>query len=36
MEIKEKIDLIGKKADIIYKKMIILLAVVGGSGGKGL
>jgi len=29
----DKIDLISKKADIIYKKMIILLAAVGGSGG---
>ncbi len=28
----DKIDLVSKKADIIYKKMIILLAAVGGSG----
>ncbi len=28
----DTIDLMSKKADIIYKKMIILLAVVGGSG----
>ena len=29
----DKIDLISKKADVIYKKMIFLLAAVGGSGG---
>ncbi len=28
----DKIDLIAKKSDIIYKKMIILLAASGGSG----
>jgi len=28
----DKIDLISKMADIIYKKMIILLVDVGGSG----
>jgi len=32
MDLKDKVDILGKKADIIYKKMIILLAAVGGSG----
>ena len=32
MQEYDKIDLISKKADIIYKKMIVLLAAVGGSG----
>ena len=29
---QEKIDFFNKKADIIYKKMIILLTSAGGSG----
>jgi len=32
MKIKERVDISSKLADIIYKKMVILLAVVGGSG----
>ncbi len=32
MDTKDKIDLLSKMAEIIYKKMIILLAAVGGSG----
>ena len=32
METKEKIDLLGKKADVVYKKVIVLLAASGGSG----
>ena len=36
MNLKDKIDLIGKKADIIYKKLIVLLATVGGSGSYAL
>ena len=29
---KDRIDFISKKADIVYKKLIVLLATVGGSG----
>jgi len=32
METKEKIDLLSKKADVVYKKVIVLLAASGGSG----
>ena len=32
METKERIDLLSKKADVIYKKLIVLLAASGGSG----
>lgn len=32
MEIKDKIDLLSKKADVVYKKVIVLLAASGGSG----
>jgi len=32
MKIKDRVDLISKMADITYKKMVILLATVGGSG----
>jgi preprotein translocase subunit SecG len=32
MEQKDLIDLLSKKADIIYKKIIILIAASGGSG----
>ena len=32
MKVKEKVELSSKIADIVYKKMVILLAVVGGSG----
>ena len=32
MKKKDKVDIIGKKADVIYKKVVILLASAGGSG----
>jgi len=32
MSKKFKSDIIAKKADIIYKKLVVLLATVGGSG----
>jgi hypothetical protein len=32
MKIKDRVELISKMADITYKKMVILLATVGGSG----
>ena len=32
MKIKDRVDLVSKIADVIYKKMIVLLAAVGGSG----
>ncbi len=32
MEIKDKIELLSKKADVVYKKVIVLLAASGGSG----
>jgi uncharacterized membrane protein YraQ (UPF0718 family) len=32
MKIKDKVDLVSKIADVVYKKMIVLLATVGGSG----
>ncbi len=32
MKIKDRVDLISKMADISYKKMVVLLAAVGGSG----
>ncbi len=32
MKIKDRVDLISKMADITYKKMVVLLAAVGGSG----
>jgi len=32
MDLKDKADILSKKADIIYKKVVILLATVGGSG----
>jgi len=32
MQIKEIIDLLSKKADIVYKKIVILLAASGGTG----
>ena len=32
METKDKIDLLSKKADVVYKKVIVLLAASGGSG----
>ena len=32
MKIKEEVDISSKIADIIHKKMVVLLAVVGGSG----
>jgi hypothetical protein len=35
-ERKDKADIISKKSDIIYKKMVVLLATAGGLGGYGL
>lgn len=32
MHLKDKTDILSKKADIIYKKVVILLASSGGSG----
>ena len=32
MNFKDKTELIGKKADITYKKLVVLLASAGGSG----
>ena len=32
MDLKDKVDILGKKADILYKKVVILLASAGGSG----
>jgi hypothetical protein len=32
MKIKDRVELISKMADITYKKMVVLLATVGGSG----
>ena len=33
---KDKADIIAKKSDIIYKKMVVLLASAGGLGSYGL
>ncbi len=35
-ERKDTADIIAKKSDIIYKKMVVLLASAGGLGGYGL
>ena len=35
-ERKDKADIISKKSDIIYKKMVILLASAGALGSYGL
>jgi len=35
-ERKDKADIIAKKSDIIYKKMVVLLASAGGLGSYGL
>jgi len=35
-ERKDTADIIAKKGDIIYKKMVVLLASAGGLGGYGL
>ncbi|NWF66102.1 MAG: hypothetical protein HXX81_01405 [Campylobacterales bacterium] len=35
-EKKDKADIISKEADIVYKKIVVLLAIVGGLGGFGL
>jgi hypothetical protein len=32
MKIKDQVDILSKKADIIYKKVVVLLACAGGSG----
>ena len=31
MELKDKIDIIGKKADIVSRKLIVYLAIAGGT-----
>ncbi|HFU77882.1 MAG TPA: hypothetical protein ENK98_09090 [Epsilonproteobacteria bacterium] len=31
MDVKEKVDIIAKQADIIYKKIFIFSAIAGGS-----
>ena len=36
MEIKDKIDLLFKRAELIYKKLLIFLAIAGGSWIYGL
>ena len=36
MEIREKMDLLVKRAELIYKKMFIFLAIAGGSWVYGL
>ena len=36
MDLKDKVDILGKKADILYKKVVILLASAGGSGAYGV
>lgn len=35
-EKKDRADIISKEADIVYKKIVVLLAVVGSIGGFGL
>ena len=35
-ERKDKADIIAKEADIIYKKIFVLMAVTGAIGGFGL
>jgi len=35
-ERKDKADIIAKEADIVYKKIFILMAVAGAIGGFGL
>ncbi len=35
-ERKDKADIIAKKSDIIYKKMVVLLASAGGLNKKGV
>jgi len=32
MDAKGKVDILGKKANVLYKKVVILLASAGGSG----
>ncbi len=32
LSIKDRVDILVKKADILYKKVVILLALAGGSG----
>lgn len=36
MDIKDKIDLLVKRAELIYKKLFIFLAIAGGSWIYGL
>jgi hypothetical protein len=36
MDLKDKIDLLAKRADLIYKKLFIFLAISGGSWIYGL
>ncbi len=32
MNLKDKVEILSKKADILYKKVVILLTSAGGSG----
>jgi len=32
LSLKDRVDVLAKKADILYKKVVILLALAGGSG----
>jgi len=32
MDLKDRVDVLAKKADLLYKKVVILLALAGGSG----
>ena len=32
MDLKDRVDILAKKADLLYKKVVILLALAGGSG----
>ena len=32
MDLKDRVDILAKKADLLYKKVVILLALSGGSG----
>lgn len=36
MKLQEKIDLLTKRAELIYKKLLIFLAIAGGSWVYGL
>jgi type IV secretory pathway TrbL component len=34
--LNNKIDILSKKSDVIYKKIVVLLALIGGSGAYGV